>query len=151
MTVLLLANSCAFGPGADFTLRNAAVESTHACPSGSSNALYDLYATMDSHNGTSSAVAIKAVSAVMTLAAIHGGWLEQVGYRYEAGTVAFAPTSVPAGSDATLRVTIPSACTNPSTSGRPLSYGDYALVLTVTTSAGTFKVESRNRHRIIAS
>jgi hypothetical protein len=151
MAALLLANSCAFGPGADFTLRDASAESTHACLSGSSNAAYDLHATIDGHNGTSGAVSIKAVSAVMTLAAVHGGWLQKVGYVYDAGNVAFAPTSVGAGSDLTLKVTVPSACTNRSTSGGLLSYGDYSLTMTVTTSAGTFKVEGRNKHRIIAS
>jgi hypothetical protein len=48
-------------------------------------------------------------------------------------------------------VTVPSACTNPSKSGGPLNYGDYSLALTVTTSAGTFKLEGRNKHRILAS
>jgi hypothetical protein len=151
VTVLLLANSCGFGPSNDFTLSNVTVQSSHACPSGASNARYDLHATIDGHNASSSAVSIKAVSAVMTLAVVHGGWLQQVGYRYDAGSVAFAPGSVGAGSDVTLKVTVPSACTNPATPGGPLSYADYSLALTVTTSAGTFKVVSTNRHRIIAS
>jgi hypothetical protein len=149
--LILLANGCGFGPGADFTLSNLTVESNHACQAGASNAPYDLHATVNSHNGRSSAVSIKTVAAVMTLAGVHGGWLQKVGYRYDAGNVAFAPGRLGAGSDTKLNVTVPSACTNPSMSGGPQNYGDYSLALTVTTSAGTFKLESRNRHRILAS
>jgi hypothetical protein len=63
---ILLANGCGFGAGADFTLSNLAVESSYTCQSGASNAPYDLHATISSHNGTSSAVSIKTVTAVMT-------------------------------------------------------------------------------------
>lgn len=150
VAILLSVNGCG-GTDAAFTLTNATVDASHACSSGASNSPYDLHATIDSHNGTSSSISIKTVSAVMTVAAVHGGWLQQVGYRYDAGSVVFAPDQVGAGSSATLKVTVPSACTNHSKSGGPLSYGDYSVALTVGTSAGTFKIESRNRHRLIAS
>lgn len=150
VAILLSVNGCG-GTNAAFTLTNATVDASHACSSGASNSPYDLHATIDSHNGTSSSISIKTVSAVMTLAAVHGGWLQQVGYRYDAGSVVFAPDQVGAGSSATLKVTVPSACTNHSKTGGPLSYGDYSVALTVGTSAGTFKIESRNRHRLIAS
>ena len=150
VAILLSVNGCG-GSDAAFTLRNATVDASHACSSGASNSPYDLHATIDSHNGKSSSVSIKTVSAIMTLAAVHGGWLQQVGYRYDAGSVLFAPDRVGAGSSATLKVTVPSACTNHSKSGGPLSYGDYSVALTVATSAGTFKIESGNRHRLIAS
>ena len=150
VAILLSVNGCG-GTDAAFTLTNATVDASHACSSGASNSPYDLHATIDSHNGTSSSISIKTVSAVMTLAAVHGGWLQQVGYRYDAGSVVFAPDQVGAGSSATLKVTVTSACTNHSKTGGPLSYGDYSVALTVGTSAGTFKIESRNRHRLIAS
>jgi hypothetical protein len=150
VAILLSVNGCG-GTDAAFTLTNATVDASHACSSGASNSPYDLHATVDSHNGTSSSISIKTVSAVMTLAAVHGGWLQQVGYRYDAGSVVFAPDQVGAGSSATLKVTVPSACTNHSKTGGLLSYGDYSVALTVGTSAGTFKIESRNRHRLIAS
>jgi hypothetical protein len=50
-----------------------------------------------------------------------------------------------------LNVTVPSACTNQSANGGPVSYADYSVVVTLATSAGTFKIGSRNKHRIIAS
>jgi hypothetical protein len=152
VSILLLVSSCGFGSSADFTLGNATVDASHVCSPGASNAAYDVHVTIDSHNGKSSAVSINTVTAVMMLAAVQGGWLQKVGYKYDAGTVTFAPDRVGAGSNATLNLTFPSACTNPSKSGGgPASYGDYSVALTVTTSAGTFKLDSKNRHRISAS
>jgi hypothetical protein len=147
----VMAGGCGFGSSADFTLSNAAVDSAHACASAATYVAYDVHATIDAHNGKSSAVSITSISAVMTLAAVHGGWLQQVGYRYVPGNVTFTPDRVGAGSNATLQVTIPSACTNLSKSAGPVSYGDYSVALTVNTSAGTFKIETRRLHRIIAS
>jgi hypothetical protein len=151
VAVALLLGGCGFGPSTDFTLSNAAVDSAHACASAASYVAYDVHATVDGHNSKSSAVSISSMSAVMTLAAVHGGWLQPVGYRYVAGNVTFTPDRVGAGSSATLQVTIPSACTNLSKSAGPVSYGDYSVALTVNTSAGTFKIETKNRHRIIGS
>ena len=147
--VLLAVQGC--GSSSEFTLTSAAVDPSYACKSAASYAPYSIHATIDSRNGKSSSVAIKSVSAVMTLAAIHGGWLQPVGYKYEAGNVSFAPDHVGAGSSATLDVTIPSACTNHSKAVGPVSYGEYSVALRVTTSTGTFNIESRNRHRIIAA
>jgi hypothetical protein len=146
--ILLVAGGCGFGSTGTFTLGAATVDSSHSCPLGANNAAYDLHASIDSHNGTSSSVSITAVSAAMTLTDINGGWLQQVGYTYDAGKVAFAPNRVAAGSNARLNVTIPSACTNPTKSNGPISYGDYTVALTVATSAGTFKIASKNKHRI---
>jgi hypothetical protein len=150
VAIAALACSCGFGSG-DFSLSGATADSDHACASAVSNAAYDLHVTVAVHNGRSSSVSIKSVSAVMTLAEVHGGWLQPVGYRYEAQNLAFAPDHFGAGSDATLKVTVPSACTNQSPDGGPVSYADYSVALTVTTSAGTLKIVTRNRHRIIAS
>jgi hypothetical protein len=148
--IMVLAISCGSGSG-DFTLSNATVDSNHACASGASNAPYNIFITLDSHNGRSSAVSIRTVSAVLKLAAVHGGWLQPVGYEYEAQNLAFSPDHVAAGASAKLTVTVPSACTNRSSAGGPVSYADYSVGLTVATSAGTFKIGTRNKHRIIAS
>jgi hypothetical protein len=149
LAFLVLAWSC--GGSSDFTLSNARADLNHACASAVNNAPYDLHVTVEMHNGKSSSVSITGVSAVMTLSAVHGGWLQQVGYQYEAQNLAFAPDRVGAGSTATLRVTVPSACTNQSPNGGPVSYADYSIALTVITSAGTFKIGSSNKHRIIAA
>ena len=86
----------------------------------------------------------------MTLAAVHGGWLEAVGSKYDAPNVVFTPNSVGAGSGASLNLTIPSACTNLAKTPGALSYADYSVSFKVTTSAGIFSIDSKNRHRIIA-
>ncbi len=149
--LLLLGSNCAFGSPGTFTLNNASVDSSYSCPRGSNNVYYDIQAAADAHNGTSSSVAIRTVTAVMTLASVHGAWLQQVGSKYDAGKISFGPPSVAAGADARLILTIPSACTNGSRAGDTASYGEYSLTLTVTSSAGTFKVDSKNRHRITAA
>jgi hypothetical protein len=148
--ILLAATACG-GSTAEFTLSKASVDPDHPCAPGASNVPYNVGATVAGHNGTSSPVSISAVSAVMTLAEVHGGWLQTVGYRYEAANVAFTPDRIGAGSSATFNVTIPSACTNPSKSPGSASYGDYSVSFKFTTSAGTFNVVSGNRHRISTS
>jgi hypothetical protein len=148
--VLLLGASCGFGSGT-FNLNNASVDTRFACPRGSNNAPYNIHASTGAHNGTSSSVTIKTVTAVLTVASVHGSWLEQVGSKYDAGQVSFRPSSIGAGSDATLTVTIPSACTNNSGATSGTSYADYAVTLTVVSSAGTNRIDAKNRHRITAA
>jgi hypothetical protein len=142
---------CSCGGSGDFGLDSAAADLDHACPSAVSNAPYDVHVTVEMHNGRSSSVSIKGVAATMTLAAIHGSWLQPIGYRYEAQNLAYAPDHVNAGSHSTLKVTVPSSCTNRSPNGGPVSYADYSVALTITTSAGIFRIESKNKHRLIAA
>src|SRR2546428_3650775 len=106
-----LAAACSSSP-ATFALTSASVDPQYWCPGGAKNAPYDVHATIAAHNGTSSAVNIESVTAEMTLTAVKGSWLETVGDRYEAKTVKFEPSRVAAGSSATIKVTIPSACTS---------------------------------------
>jgi hypothetical protein len=147
--LLLLGASCGFGPST-FNLNNASVDARFVCPRGSHNTPYDIHASTDAHNGTSSSVTIKAVTAELTVASVHGSWLEQVGSRYDAGQVSFRPSSVGPGSDATLAVIIPSACTNNSGAASVTSYADYKVTLTVVSSAGTNRIDAQNKHRITA-
>jgi hypothetical protein len=149
-TLLLLGTGCGFGSGS-FNLSNASVDPRYVCPRGSNNTPYDIHASANAHNGTSVSVTVKTVTAVLTVASVHGSWLQQVGSRYEAGQVSFQPTGVGAGSDATLHVTIPSACTNNSGPSAAASYADYTVTLTVVSSAGTNRIETQNRHRITAA
>ncbi len=149
--LLLLGSSCAFGSPGTFNLNNASVDPGYSCPRSSSNVYYDIHASVDAHNGTSSSVTIMSVTAVMKLASVHGVWLQQVGSKYDAGKVSFGPPRVAAGADATVTLIIPSACTNGSPAGATASYGEYSVTLTVTSSAGTFSVDTKNRHRITAA
>jgi hypothetical protein len=131
-----------------FSVSNAAVDSSYTCPVGASNAHYDLNGTVDAHNGTSKEVTITEVDATMTLAGVKGEWLQKVGDKYVARNVTFTPSSVAAGANVTLTLTVPSACT-----GRvatvPVASGDYTVTFTLTTSEGTFKADSKNKHRIV--
>ena len=143
-----LAASCGFGPST-FVLNSAGVDPSYQCPTGASNAPYNLHATIQVSNGTSNNVSIRSVAAVMTLLAVRGTWLEKLGDRYTASNVTFTPASVGGGSNGTVHVTIPSACTNGKTPTGGSSYGEYSVTLTLATSAGTFTIQSGNRHRIV--
>jgi hypothetical protein len=148
--ILIVATSCG-GSTAPFTFSDATVDPNHPCASGSNNAAYDVHATVTGRNTTSSPVSISAASAVMTLAAVHGGWLQVIGSKYDAANLVVTPDRVGAGSTATLNLTIPSACTNLAKSPGSDSYGDYSVTFRFVTSAGTFTVSSKNRHRIVVS
>ncbi|HUZ86105.1 MAG TPA: hypothetical protein VNF26_04070 [Candidatus Baltobacterales bacterium] len=145
-----LTAGCSSSP-ARFSLDNETVDATFACPSGSNNTPYPLHASVDAHNPTSAPVTIQSVTAQLKLQAIKGPWLEKIGATYDAGSATFAPTSVPAGASASIKLTITSACTSDKSIIAPLSYGEYVVDLRVTTSSGTYTVTSKNRHRIVAT
>jgi hypothetical protein len=149
--VICIASGCSVGAPSTFSLNSASVDSSYRCPTSVDNAAYDLHATIDLHNGTSSSVTIKSVAASMTLSAVKGSWLERIGDKYEASGVTFAPAQVGAGKSTSLKVTIPSACTNGSAPTGGTSYGDYSVSLVVTSSSGSHTIASRNSHRIVAS
>jgi hypothetical protein len=141
--------AAACGGSSTFSFGETSVDASYSCPPNSRSAAYDVHATVSAHNGTSKAVTITSVGAVMTVSAVQGVWLQKVGDRYDAGNVTFTPSSVPAGSTTTLQVTIPSACS----SGKAptgANYGEYEVSFKVITSAGTYEIKSGNRHRILA-
>jgi hypothetical protein len=150
LTAFALAAACSSN-APSLTVGGAAVDATYSCPPGASNAAYNMHATVDLHNPTSSSVSIKSVTAEMTLQATQGTWAEKVGDKYDAGSATFTPASVAAGGNATLNVTIPSACTNGKAGSAGKSYGDYQVTLHIATSAGTFTSTSKNLHRIVAA
>lgn len=134
-----------------FTLDGERVDATFACPVGSDNTPYPLHASVEAHNPTTAAVTIQAITATLKLQATKGPWLEKVGSTYDAGSATFTPATVPAGANASIKVTITSACTSDKSILAPLSYGEYVVSLRVTTSSGSFTVTSTNRHRIVAT
>jgi hypothetical protein len=144
---LVLLAGCSFGSSSTFTVSNASVDQGYTCPVSARNLQYEVHGTIDARNGTSQKVNISAVTATMTLSAVKGAWLQKVGDRFEAGNVTYSPTSVGAGSSATLAVTIPSACTGRGTASTVAS-GEYVVNFTLSTTAGTFKLDSQNKHRI---
>jgi hypothetical protein len=145
-----IVSGCSSSP-TTFSLDNEMVDATFACPSGSNNTQYLLNASLDAHNPTSKAVTIESMTAQLKLEAIRGPWLQKIGDLYDAGTATFTPETVPAGAYASIKVTIASACTSDKSIIAPLSYGEYAVTLRVTTSSGSFTVTSKNRHRIVAT
>jgi hypothetical protein len=151
LMVIGVAAACTVGAPSTFTLNSASVDATYTCPLGATDAPYDLKAVIDVRNGTSSSVAIKSVSAAMTLVAVKGTWLEKVGEKYQASDIGFSPQTVAAGSSASLNVILPSTCTNGKAAVPDASYGDYSIAFTVMTSAGTQMIVSQNKHRIVAS
>jgi hypothetical protein len=151
--VLLLigvAAGCAGGAPATFTLKGASVDSAYDCPAGASDAPYSLHGVIEMRNGTSSSVTVKSVTAVMTLVAVKGTWLEKVGDKYEAAGVTSSISALAAGSSASTQLTIPSSCTRGKTAGSETSYGEYSVAFTLTTTSGTYSIQSTNHHRILA-
>jgi hypothetical protein len=145
--------ACTAGAPAGFTLKGATVDTSYTCPAGAVDAFYTVHGVIDVTNGTSQSVSVKSVTAVMTLAALKGPWLEKVGDRYEpAGVMSFSSfKSIGPGSSGSLQVIVPSACTRGTVPSPEQSYGDYAVAFTVITSSGTYRIQSSNRHRIVAN
>jgi hypothetical protein len=145
---LVVLTGCGFGTTEAFSLSSASVDPSYSCPAGASNTGYQLHGTIDAHNPTSTAVTIKTVVAVMTLATFKGNWLQHVGDTYKTNDVVFTPAKVAAGSSTTINVALRSACTNGKVANQPVSYGDYTVSFTVSTSTGSLNVSSKNKHRI---
>ena len=143
----VLIGGCSSGSSSTLSVGNAAIDPSYTCPVGAHNAAYDIRGTIDAHNSTSKEVTITAIEATLTLSAVKGEWLQKVGDKYVAANVTYSPTSVAAGASTTLNVTIPSACTG-RIKGAAVASGDYSVSFTLTTSAGTFKTSSKNRHEI---
>ena len=150
LAVCAIVAGCSSG-APKFSLDGGTVDATFACPVGSDNAPYPLHATVEAHNPTPDAVTIQSVTATLKLQATKGPWLEKIGSTYDAGSATFTPASVPAGANASIKVTITSACTSDKSILAPLSYGEYVVTLHVTTSSGSFTVSGKNRHRIVAT
>lgn len=142
---------CCSSAQPSFALTSASVDPTYSCPGGAKDAAYDLHGTIQAHNGTSKVVTISSVTAEMKLTAVKGNWLEKVGDRYQADNVKFEPASIGAGATATLKVTIPSACTSGVYGSSPSSSGTYQVTMHVTTTSGAYSISAANVHEILAA
>lgn len=149
LLLLLGVTAGCYGAQSTFTLTGASVDASYTCPAGAIDAPYSLHGVIDAHNGSSSTVTIRSVTAVMILAAVKGPWLEKLGDRYEAAGVTSSLSTLGAGSSAPIEVVVPSFCTG-GKAGAESSYGDYSVGFAVITSSGTYRIESGNRHRIVA-
>lgn len=151
LVLVMLPAACSSGQPPTFSVTSASVDPTYFCPGGASDKRYDLHGTVGVRNGTSSVVTIQSISANMTLVSVQGAWLEKVGDRYDAGDASFTPRSVGAGSTATLDVTITSSCTSDKYESGGSSRGDYAVVMHLVTSAGSYSVTAGNHHAIVGA
>jgi len=137
------------GPTA-FSLGSASVDTSYSCPAGTGQQAYDVHVTVPADNPTSQDVTIKSATASMVVATVHGHWQQPVGFRYDAGQVPVSPNRVGSRSKTTLKLTIPSACSNSKHTGTADNYADYTVEVTLVTSAGTYKLTAQNKHRILA-
>jgi hypothetical protein len=149
--MVVVAAACTQGEQGSFGLTGGGADAAYTCPPGSANAPYAVHASVTAHNPTSGSVAIRSVTAELTLVAVQGNWIQRLGDTYQAGHVPYSPTSAPPGTDTSISVTIPSACTNGKVATSARSYADYSVILLVSTSAGNFTVATRNHHRIYAA
>jgi hypothetical protein len=147
--VVLAALGAACGSGT-FTVADAAVDPTHTCVPGSAATAYEIRATVGAVNTTSQNVQVRSATASMIVAGVHGLWRQKLGMSYDAGHVPITPTTVAAASRTTFKMIVSSTCTNPAHAGVNDNYGEYSVQFTIVTSAGTFKLTSQNRHRIVA-
>ncbi|HXI95467.1 MAG TPA: hypothetical protein VNG04_05045, partial [Candidatus Acidoferrum sp.] len=87
-----VAAGCSGGP-ATFALKGASVDASYDCPSGATDTPYLFHGTIDMTNGTSTRITFKSVTAVMTLVAVKGPWLEKVGDKYTpSGVISYIST-----------------------------------------------------------
>lgn len=147
----LLVSACSSSAPPGFSLASATVDASYSCPKGSSNSPYDLHGTVQLRNPTPQSVTVEAVRADLTLEAVNGGWLEKIGDMYQVDSSAFGPGMVGAGANVSMRVTIPSACTNGKNPAGADTYGDYRVRLHVVTTAGTYSIAADHFHRITAA
>jgi hypothetical protein len=144
-----LMSACSVG-SSTLELTSTSVDQSYQCPVGANNSPYDVHTTVAAHNGTSKSVTISSVTGDLTLEAVNGPWLEKVGDKFQADKITVAPSSVAPGATSSLKVTIPSACTNGKATGGA-SYGDYRVTLHFATSAGNFSISSKALHRLVAA
>jgi hypothetical protein len=138
-----------FGIGAKFTLTNARVDPSYSCPRPSDHRPYDVHVTIDAGNTTSSAVTIKSIQETWRNVAVRGDWQGVLGDHGTTSVSAFTPKTVGSGSNSTLRFVVSFQCSN---SGPTVeTYGDFAFTFVVSTSAGSFTLNSANQHRLRAT
>lgn len=133
------------GIGASFSVSNAHVDSTYACPFPADHQPYIVHATIQAQNTLNNSVSIKSISETWTNVAVHGNWAGTKGDHGTADVAAFTPNNVAAGKNATIKFSIPFECTN-SGAGSD-TYGDFTFKFAVKTSNGTYTVTS-NSHRL---
>jgi len=134
------------GIGAKFSLSNAHVDAEYKCPFPSNEAPYQVHGSIDADNSTTGAVTIKSMSEQDELVATAGEWNGPKTAKAGGPITNFSPKSMASGATSTIKFSIGFTCTN---SGPTVTtYGDFTFKFTVVTSAGTYKIDAGNRHRL---
>jgi hypothetical protein len=148
LAIAMVACGPAGGTG-KFTAGNVKVDPAFTCPNPADTFAYDVHGTLDADNSSGSKVTIESISSTTTTVATRGSWLGQIGETDEEPDLEYSPTTVGPGSKATVHFTIPFGCTDTPHEGVLDTYGEFAVHITMVTSAGTFELEAGNRHRLV--
>jgi len=135
------------GIGARFSLSNAHVDSTYNCPDPANNLAYKVHGSIDADNSTTKTVTIRSMSEENVTVTTVGNWTGPKGEKGGGPITDFSPKSVASGANATVHFTIAFDCTN--SGPNVTTYGEFTFKFTVVTSAGTYRIDGANRHRLV--
>jgi len=146
--LVLLMGACVpfCGIGAKFALSNARVDSNYVCPYPSTEAPYQVHGSIDADNSTTSSVTIRSMSETDLLVNTVGNWDGPKGVKGGAPITNFEPTSIASGANSTIHFSVGFRCTNSGPTAT--TYGEFTFKFTVVTSAGIYKIDAGNRHRL---
>ena len=134
------------GIGAKFSLSNARVDSEYKCPYPSNEAPYAVHGSIDADNSTTNPVTIKSMSEQDELVNTSGDWNGPKTAKAGGPIADFSPKTIASGANTTIKFTVGFICTNSGPS--VATYGEFTFKFTVVTSAGTYKIDAGNRHRL---
>lgn len=109
------------------------------CPTNASNLDYPMAITVDADNQSSSNINILSAATASTVTKLSGKWAIKVGDKSGDPNLGYSPKSIGAGSKTTLKLKTIWTCTN--TNPAPNTYGDWSIVLSLTTSAGKYTIK----------
>lgn len=155
LAALLIATIGACGPfcgNGKLNLSNAHINPTsYTCPSGSSNARYDIKGSFDADNQSGKKITFKSITDEATVAKLNGGnWSISVGEKSGTDTIQYSPGAVNANAKVTVSFTLPWQCTNPG-GMQQNSYADFKLRLVLKTDSGTYNVDLPSHHMSMAA
>ena len=134
------------GIGAHFSLSNARVDAEYKCPYPSNRAPYDVHGSIDADNSTTNAVTIKSMSEDDQLVSTAGNWNGPKTAKDSGPITNFTPKSIASGATLTIHFSIGFVCTN--SGPTQTTYGEFTFKFTLVTTAGTYKIDAGNRHRL---
>jgi hypothetical protein len=142
-TLVLIGAVGACGPlfsNGRLNLSNPQINPTSfTCPVAADAYQYPMTGAVDADNQSGSKITITSAATDATVTRLNGTWGISVGTKSGDQSVNVYPSSIGSGSKATIRFRTVWSCTN--SAAKPNTYADFALVLTLTTSAGKYTVK----------